>query len=69
MLKNFVRRKDVLNVLEVEADILQELIDYNEMIFAKKIGKDKADIGRELVSLRIRLRQTKEILRYIEDAI
>lgn len=68
-MKNFIRRKDVLNILESEAAVIKELIDYNAMIYANAIGKEKASIGRELVSLHIRLRQTNEISRYMETFI
>lgn len=68
-MKNFIRRKDVINMLESESAVIQELIDYNAMIYANAVGKEKAQIGRELVSLHIRLRQTNEISRYMETFV
>lgn len=68
-MKNFVRRSDVLNLLDCEATVIQELIDYNAMLYANAKGKEQAAIGRELVSLHIRKNQTNEILRYMETII
>lgn len=68
-LKNFIRRKDVCEMLRKEYETIQELIEYNEMLYSKRQGREKAAVGREIISLRIKAHQTIGILRYIEDVL